>query len=182
MSYIKDAVHQKNPTIVGFVSEVGEISSNTNNAGEEYSRQTVILTDNSADIKVILWNDECGQLGYKAYYKLENIWVKEYEGKPQIHIGKFGKITPVTVDEMLPIQSETLDMNADNIVPSDPLSGPVMSGEVSFPISPDPLDIEIESATKAMKAFIKACKEEGAEGATLNAASVFNTVLMRRGK
>lgn len=189
VSYITDAMHQKNPTVVGFVSEVGQITQDTNKNGEPYIRQTVTLKDHSGEIKLILWNDECDKLRLNQYYKIDHGWIKEYEGNAQLHIGNYGTLSDATADDMLPIPHtgqtdldsamETSDghveLSPEGLQKVNNIATQQFTGKSS-------IDVEIETATKVMKAFIQACKDTGAEGATLNAASVFNTVLINEAK
>lgn len=55
---------------------------------------------------------------------------------------------------------------------------PTTSQQTSLPATN--LEERIEEAKKVTTAFIELCKTTGAEGATLQAASVWNTVMMRK--
>ena len=51
--------------------------------------------DDSGEIKVTLWNEQCDHVNEGDKVKLENGWCGEYQGEKQLSTGKFGKLTKV---------------------------------------------------------------------------------------
>lgn len=178
VSYINTLTPEsKSPTIIGLVVDVGEIKTGNKQDGTTYKKQEVILRDNSvgntadaefAKIKLTLWDNECGLLGNGAIYKVKG-YVKEWNGELVLQKGKFGKITPALEEDMLPTISTIPKGDAFTD------SGDDMS------VSPTPQKVdEFDYAIRMTKAFIKLIKDEGAEGAIVNVASVWNTAIINQ--
>ena len=49
--------------------------------------------DDTGDIKLSLWNEQCEQINEGDKVKIENGWCGEYQGEKQLSTGKFGKLT-----------------------------------------------------------------------------------------
>lgn len=49
--------------------------------------------DDSGEIKITLWNEQCEQVQEGNKIKIENGWCSEYQGEKQLSTGKFGKLT-----------------------------------------------------------------------------------------
>ena len=49
--------------------------------------------DDTGEIKITLWNEQCDQIQEGDKVKIENGWCSEYQGEKQVSTGKFGKLT-----------------------------------------------------------------------------------------
>lgn len=52
-----------------------------------------VLEDDSGSITLVLWGDECERVNENDKIKIENGYVKEWNGNLQLSIGKYGKLT-----------------------------------------------------------------------------------------
>lgn len=50
------------------------------------------VSDETGEIKMTLWNDDCDQVNEGDRIHLQNGWCSEYQGEKQLSTGKFGKI------------------------------------------------------------------------------------------
>jgi replication factor A1 len=82
---------QGNVNVQGVITEVGEIRV-FNKFGRELKVANAILKDDSGTIKLTLWNDEANKYKEGDEIKIENGYVNEFQGEPQLTAGKFGKI------------------------------------------------------------------------------------------
>ena len=85
---------QGNVNVQGTITEVGEIRI-FNKFGKELKVANAILKDDSGTIKLTLWNDEADKYKEGDEIKIENGYVNEFQGEPQLTAGKFGKIVVV---------------------------------------------------------------------------------------
>ena len=53
------------------------------------------LKDDSGTISLVLWNDQIDKISSGMKVKIENGYVNEWQNKPQLTLGKFGKLTPL---------------------------------------------------------------------------------------
>ena len=49
--------------------------------------------DDTGEIKLSLWNEQCDEINEGDKVKIENGWCGEYQGEKQLSTGKFGKLT-----------------------------------------------------------------------------------------
>ena len=82
---------QGNVNVAGTITEVGEVKT-FNKFGKELTVSNAILKDDSGTIKLTLWNDEASKFKEGDQVKIENGYVNEFQGEPQLTAGKFGKI------------------------------------------------------------------------------------------
>jgi len=82
---------QGNVNVQGVITEVGEIRV-FNKFGRELKVANAILKDDTGTIKLTLWNDEANKYKEGDEIKIENGYVNEFQGEPQLTAGKFGKI------------------------------------------------------------------------------------------
>jgi len=86
---------QGNVNVQGVITEVGDIRT-FNKFGRELRVANAILKDDSGTIKLTLWNDEANKYKEGDEIKIENGYVSEFQGEPQLTAGKFGKIVLVS--------------------------------------------------------------------------------------
>ena len=54
-----------------------------------------IVEDESGNITLVLWGPQANEISIGDKLKIENGFVKEWNGNMQLSVGKFGKITKV---------------------------------------------------------------------------------------
>ena len=54
-----------------------------------------IVEDESGNITLVLWGPQANEINVGDKLKIENGFVKEWNGNMQLSVGKFGKITKV---------------------------------------------------------------------------------------
>ena len=54
-----------------------------------------VLTDGTAEIALVLWGDEVDLVHEGEKVRVVEGWVKDYKGRPQISLGKVGKLEKV---------------------------------------------------------------------------------------
>src|SRR3989344_3017164 len=67
-----------------------------NKYGRELRVCNVIVSDDSGEIKMSLWNDDVDKVKVGDKVKLTNGYVSEFNGEKQLTSGKFGKIEVVS--------------------------------------------------------------------------------------
>jgi Rieske Fe-S protein len=161
----------KSATIIGRVTEKEAPTSGTAKDGNEYTNQRMKVVDESGVTNLILWGEDVNTLDSGKYYRFEDFYVKDYKGHLQIEKGKFGSLHLADEKDMLPADPQTTFPTSD---------GPHVSN-VAWEDNQGSLDKEIENAEKVLQAYIKACQDQGC-ATPEGTASVWNTMMMRRGK
>jgi len=64
-----------------------------NKYGRQLRVANVNIKDDSGTITLVLWNDEIDKVKEGSKIKIENGYVNEWQGNPQLTLGKFGKMT-----------------------------------------------------------------------------------------
>jgi replication factor A1 len=106
---------QGNVNVEGAITEVGEIK-NFNKFGRELKVANAILKDDSGTIKLTLWNDEASKFKEGDKVKIENGYVNEFQGEPQLTAGKYGKIEKVGEGE---VEAKAGEDSEQEELPSD---------------------------------------------------------------
>ncbi len=75
------------------VSEPREVSSKF--TGETYKVAEATIKDDSGTIKLVLWNEQIGQVNANDMVKIENGYIKSFRGEIQLNVGKYGKLTVI---------------------------------------------------------------------------------------
>lgn len=94
MSRIED-LHEGYQQVVveGYVERVESPRTVTSRkTGEELRVANVVLTDDTASIKLVLWNDKIRQVDEGSRIRIESGYVKEFRDELQLNIGKWGLI------------------------------------------------------------------------------------------
>ena len=73
------------------ISETREVRSKF--TGETYRVAEATISDDSGTIKLVLWNEQIGQLKVNDTVKIENGYTKSFRGEVQLNVGKYGKLT-----------------------------------------------------------------------------------------
>lgn len=64
-----------------------------NKYGRKLRVANVTIKDDSGSISLVLWNEEIDKVNEGDKIKIENGYVNEWQGTPQLTLGKFGKLT-----------------------------------------------------------------------------------------
>ena len=88
------SVGQSNVNVEGTIIEIGEIRS-FDKYGRELKVANTILKDDSGNIKLTLWNEDCTKFKEGDKIKIVNGYVNEFQGEKQLTSGKFGKVEKV---------------------------------------------------------------------------------------
>jgi len=60
---------------------------------ETYRVANVIISDDTGQIKLTLWNDQIEQVNENDTVKIENGYVTSFRGEIQLNVGRYGKLT-----------------------------------------------------------------------------------------
>lgn len=64
-----------------------------NKYGKTLRLANATVSDDSGSVTLTLWNDQIDQVSQGSKIKIENGYVNEWQGKIQLTLGKFGKMT-----------------------------------------------------------------------------------------
>jgi replication factor A1 len=80
---------------IGLDAEVVSIEAprEINKYGRKLRVANATIKDDSGTITLVLWNDEIDKVKEGSKIKIENGYVNEWQGNPQLTLGKFGKMT-----------------------------------------------------------------------------------------
>ncbi|MFN7991218.1 MAG: OB-fold nucleic acid binding domain-containing protein [Candidatus Micrarchaeia archaeon] len=80
---------------VNIEAEVASIDSEReiNKYGRKLRVANATIKDDSGSITLVLWNDQIDTVKAGAKVKIENGYVNEWQGAPQLTLGKFGKLS-----------------------------------------------------------------------------------------
>ncbi len=51
-----------------------------------------VIEDESGNMKLVLWGDECDSVKEGDRIKIENGYIREWNGEIQLNVGKYGKL------------------------------------------------------------------------------------------
>ena len=78
----------KKVDVQGTIIELGEIVD-----GAGWTRRDAMLEDSSGHIKLVLWDKQTREVSLNDSVKIENGYVKDYQGTLQLSSGKYGELT-----------------------------------------------------------------------------------------
>ena len=87
-------MNSRGVTITAKVESKSEIRNVNTKFGQNQVADAVI-EDDSGTIKLVLWGDEIDKIKIGDRVKVENGFVKEWNGELQLSIGKFGKMSVI---------------------------------------------------------------------------------------
>ncbi len=82
---------QTNVDVEGTIREIGEPRT-FSKFGKEGKVANAILVDESGQVKLSLWNEQCDQLKVGDIVKVTKGYVGEWQGELQLTTGKFGTL------------------------------------------------------------------------------------------
>jgi replication factor A1 len=84
----------KRVTVEANVVEKGETREvRSRYKDETYNVADVVVADETASIKLTLWNEQIDQVEVGNKIKIENGYVTSFKGEIQLNVGKFGTMT-----------------------------------------------------------------------------------------
>jgi replication factor A1 len=73
------------------VSEPREVRSRY--TGETFKVAEATINDESGTIKLVLWNEQIGEVKVGDTVKVENGYIRSFRGEIQLNVGRYGKLT-----------------------------------------------------------------------------------------
>ena len=89
---IADLVPMRLALVHGVVVHYGSVYERPSAEGGVLPVRTVHLRDATGEIRLALWGDQICQVQDADRVVLTEVWVKEYRGRPELAVGKKGKI------------------------------------------------------------------------------------------
>ncbi len=74
-------------------SPAREVTSRYKN--ETYQVADAVVSDDTGQIKLTLWNEQIQQVRENDSIKIENGYVTSFRGEIQLNVGRFGKLTVI---------------------------------------------------------------------------------------
>lgn len=71
--------------------ETREVTSRYKN--ETYNVANVLVSDETGNIKLTLWNEQIDQVNVNDMIKIENGYVTSFRGEIQLNVGRYGTLT-----------------------------------------------------------------------------------------
>jgi replication factor A1 len=69
-----------------------EATREINKYGRRLRVANVVIKDDSGEITLVLWNDDIEKVKGGDKIRIQNAYVNEWQGAPQLTLGKFGKM------------------------------------------------------------------------------------------
>jgi replication factor A1 len=73
------------------ISEPREVRSRY--TGETFKVAEATINDESGTIKLVLWNEQIGEVKAGDTVKVENGYIRSFRGEMQLNVGRYGKLT-----------------------------------------------------------------------------------------
>ncbi|VVB78975.1 Single-stranded DNA binding protein Ssb [uncultured archaeon] len=105
--------NQGNVEVQGTIKDIGDTRTFTK-FGKDLKVANAILSDDSGNIKLTLWNDDVTRFKNGDVIKVNNGYVSEFQGEKQLTSGKFGTIEKIT-DKINPNEKQKpLDLDSED--------------------------------------------------------------------
>ena len=93
-SSITEATVALKGSIKAIVINESDLKSGTTN-GKDWTKRSFTIEDSSGRIGMTTWNEDVKKFKVGYTYEIVNPWWKEYEGKPQLDLGKYAQVSVV---------------------------------------------------------------------------------------
>jgi ssDNA-binding replication factor A large subunit len=90
--FISDLRPDRVATIEATVSKLEAIREFEQRSGGNKKVRNGTLKDGTGEIALVLWGDEVDRVAEGDKVRIIDGWVKDYKGKPQISLGKVGRL------------------------------------------------------------------------------------------
>lgn len=87
-------IGQGSVEVEGTIKEIGEVR-NFDKFGRQLRVADAILEDDSGTVRLSLWNEDIDKFKQGDKVKVENGYVRDFQGEKQLTSGKFGKIEKI---------------------------------------------------------------------------------------
>ena len=111
-------------SIKAIVINESDLKAGTTN-GKDWTKRSFTIEDSSGRIEMTTWNEDVKKFKVGYTYEIVNPWWKEYEGKPQLDLGKYAQVTMVRSDKA-PTEA-TQPQEHESPTPSSKHEAPVQS-------------------------------------------------------
>ena len=118
---IAEAQQAKKGNIVATVINIGELKAGSKD-GKDWTRKDITLQDTSGTQVLTAWNDDIQKFELNKTYEITSPFWKEYEGKPQLSLGKYANLKQVEVDTQ-PTTDENQNKLEGTILPATQIPG-----------------------------------------------------------
>ena len=95
---IKEATAALKGSIKAIVINESDLKSGTTN-GKDWTKRSFTIEDSSGRIEMTIWNEDVKKFKVGYTYEIVNPWWKQYEGKPQLDLGKYAQVTIVASEK-----------------------------------------------------------------------------------
>lgn len=90
--FIADLRPSKLGTVEATVSQLEAVREITKRDGTAQKVRNGRLKDDTGEITLVLWGEEVALVNEGDRVRITEGWVKEYQGRPQISLGRVGKL------------------------------------------------------------------------------------------
>lgn len=91
-TFISDLRPSRVATIEATVVRLEPAREITNRSGGKTQVRNGRLKDGTGEIALVLWGSEVDQVAEGDRIRIEEGWVKDYQGRPQISLGRSGRL------------------------------------------------------------------------------------------
>lgn len=115
---LAQAMKQLNGDIIIEVVSIGDLKAGTGSKGD-WTKKVATIKDESAEMKLTLWNTDIEKIQQGKFYKIENPFWTTYEEKPQLSLGQYFKLFETTKEKLLrnpgTVSSETVSQEKQEV-------------------------------------------------------------------
>ena len=94
-TFISDLRPSRVATIEAVVARLEPVREVEQRTGGKKKVRNGVLKDGTGEISLVLWGDEVEMVTEGDRVRVIDGWVKDYQGKPQISLGRSGKLEKV---------------------------------------------------------------------------------------
>ena len=94
-TFISDLRPSRVATIEAVVSELEPVREIMQRDGTPKKVRNGKLTDETGEVSLVLWGDEVELASQGEKVRIVEGWVKDYKGRPQISLGRIGKLEKI---------------------------------------------------------------------------------------
>ena len=94
-TFISDLRPSRVATVEAMVSRLEPVREVEQRTGGRKKVRNGVLKDGTGEISLVLWGDEVELITEGDTVRVVDGWVKDYQGKPQISLGRSGKLEKV---------------------------------------------------------------------------------------
>lgn len=92
---IAQAREAKKGGFIGLVTQMGPISEGTKKDGSVWTKRIITLQDGTGTQGLTAWGADMDHFEINHKYEIDNPYWSEYQGRPQLSLGKYAKVRPL---------------------------------------------------------------------------------------